>query len=122
MNISSLTETEQEGNPFQRIRWVSLTASQLSQLVETILNRDCPSLKKSVKIDTSFSRFFFLTDFFSASERLRQISQAPITDDPEDVDYIDLLLEYKEIQKQLDNIKKEEEKTALFLADINSGD
>lgn len=121
MNISSLTETEQEGNPFQRIRWVSLTASQLSQLVETILNRDCPSLKKSVKIDTSFSRFFFLTDFFSASERLRQISQAPITDDPEDVDYIDLLLEYKEIQKQLDNIKKEEEKTALFLADINSG-
>ena len=65
--------------------------------------------------------FFFLTDFFSASERLRQISQAPITDDPEDVDYIDLLLEYKEIQKQLDNVKKEEEKTALFLADINSG-
>ena len=65
--------------------------------------------------------FFSVTNFFSARERLRQISQAPITDDPEDVDYIDLLLEYKEIQKQLDNIKKEEEKTALFLADINSG-
>jgi len=34
----------------------------------------------------------------------------------EDTDYIDLLLEYKRIQEQLETIKREEQKTA------NSGD
>ena len=32
--------------------------------------------------------------------------------DIEDTDYIDLLLEYKRIQEQLETIKKEEQKTA----------
>ncbi len=64
----------------------------------------------------------FLDGLAAAKERFRQISQVPVSDDPEDVDYRDLLLEYKEIQKQLDNIKKEEEKAVKIWEGISSGE